>query len=573
MTRRLDRPVTPWVWLGLAGIGILYVAAIVRLHPANFFGVTQDDTIYFSSARALTAGSGYVLPSVPDTPPATKYPILYPWILSWVWRWNPSFPANLRDALGITVAFGLAYVALAFSFLRRLPGIGNAEALLLTVFCALQPTVLFYSASLNSDILFATMALAAMLLADRAAQPDARATSAVGCGAVSGLAILLRVLGVPIALGIMAAALARRAWKQAAIIASCTAPSLAWLAWQAVASSRSAIPAGFDSAGPGFRQTWIYYTSYIGFRKLSMLNAHIVVSMLLNQFAYLFVDLPGYFLSPGFHKNIALLFVCTLVVFWMVFAGMFHEIRRGGWRPVHFALLFTIAAILAWDYAQVQRFLIPFLPLLSACLWLEGKNWAKQLAAVPAAPKSRKNPCGGRSGRAGSSGAGNRMEFHCQQGSRRAAAGRRGTRRPPAEKQQAYDWFRQHAPDDARVIAGEDGSFYLYTGRQAMAPIVLRRAGAYDSAYMEEDLNRMMDVAKAIGASYWLASSDDSDKQWVAAKPFLAERLGEIESGFPELFRSSAGHVRIYGLPCLQHPDCRPMSGALRPAGRLNASH
>ena len=102
MTRRPDRPVTPWVWLGLAGIAILYLAAIVRLHPANFFGVTQDDTIYFSSARALTAGSGYVLPSVPGTPPATKYPILYPWILSWVWRWNPSFPANLRDALGIT---------------------------------------------------------------------------------------------------------------------------------------------------------------------------------------------------------------------------------------------------------------------------------------------------------------------------------------------------------------------------------------------------------------------------------------------------------------------------------------
>ena len=203
MTRRPDRPVTPWVWLGLAGIAILYLAAIVRLHPANFFGVTQDDTIYFSSARTLTAGSGYVLPSVPGTPPATKYPILYPWILSWVWRWNPSFPANLRDALGITVVFGFAYVALAFSFLRRLPGIGNAEALLLTAFCALQPTVLFYSASLNSDIPFAAMALAALLLADRAAQPDARAASAFGCSIVSGLAILLRVLGVPVALGII----------------------------------------------------------------------------------------------------------------------------------------------------------------------------------------------------------------------------------------------------------------------------------------------------------------------------------------------------------------------------------
>ena len=551
MTRRPDRPVTPWVWLGLAGIAILYLAAIVRLHPANFFGVTQDDTIYFSSARALTAGSGYVLPSVPGTPPATKYPILYPWMLSWVWRWNPSFPGNLRDALGITVAFGLAYVALAFSFLRRLPGIGNAEALLLTAFCALQPTVLFYSASLNSDIPFAAMALAALLLADRAAQPGARAGSAFGCSIVSGLAMLLRVLGVPVALGIVAAALARRAWKQAAIFASCTAPVFAWLAWLAVASSRASVPAGFESAGPGFRQTWIYYTSYIGFRKLSMLNAHLVVSMLLNQFAYFFVDLPGYFLSPLFHKNIALLFVCTVVVFWMVFAGMFREIRRGGWRPVDFALLFTIAAILAWDYAQAQRFLIPFLPLLSASLWLEGKRWARQLAAAVRTTRRR----AGRILAAGSAAAlgalalGIAWNFIANKdrtGQRQVGAERGALL---AEKRQAYDWFRQHAPDDARVIAGEDGSFYLYTGRQAMVPIALRRAGAYDSAYLQEDLAHMADVGTAIGAAYWLASSDDSDKQWVAAKPFLAERFGEIESGLPELFRSSNGRVRIYGLP------------------------
>ena len=40
------------------------------------------------------------------------------------------------------------------------------------------------------------------------------------------------------------------------------------------------------------------------------------------------MDLPGYFLSPLFHKNIALLFVCTLVVFWMVFAGVVREIRH-----------------------------------------------------------------------------------------------------------------------------------------------------------------------------------------------------------------------------------------------------
>src|SRR5690242_4694457 len=88
-TRMLNWPRRGLVFLGLAGILMLYAEAVLRLPPAIFFGLTGDDAIYFSSARAIASGAGYVLPSLPGTPPATKYPILYPWILSWVWRWNP----------------------------------------------------------------------------------------------------------------------------------------------------------------------------------------------------------------------------------------------------------------------------------------------------------------------------------------------------------------------------------------------------------------------------------------------------------------------------------------------------
>src|SRR6266481_1921816 len=94
---RSHRRVLPW--LGFLYIAIMYVISIVRLNPTNYFGMSEDDSIYFSSAKALSEGKGYILPSVPGAPQATKYPILYPWLLSWVWRWNPSFPANLADAV------------------------------------------------------------------------------------------------------------------------------------------------------------------------------------------------------------------------------------------------------------------------------------------------------------------------------------------------------------------------------------------------------------------------------------------------------------------------------------------
>ena len=92
--------------IAIACIVALFLITVVRLHPANFFGYTEDDSIYFSSAKALSLGRGYILDSVPGRPAATKYPILYPWILSWVWRSNPSFPANINDAIAINALFG-----------------------------------------------------------------------------------------------------------------------------------------------------------------------------------------------------------------------------------------------------------------------------------------------------------------------------------------------------------------------------------------------------------------------------------------------------------------------------------
>src|SRR5579872_7532522 len=108
--------------MGFVLMLLCYFASVRRMQPSNFFGLTQDDTIYFSSAQALAAGHGYILPSVPGKPHATKYPILYPGILSWVWRWNPSFPSNLSDAAMVSAAFGACFLVLVFFFLRSLKG-------------------------------------------------------------------------------------------------------------------------------------------------------------------------------------------------------------------------------------------------------------------------------------------------------------------------------------------------------------------------------------------------------------------------------------------------------------------
>src|SRR5579871_2048432 len=63
------------------------------------FGILQDDGLYFIGGKALAQGDGYRILSLPGEPYQTKYPPLYPLLLSIAWRVNPAYPANLPLAL------------------------------------------------------------------------------------------------------------------------------------------------------------------------------------------------------------------------------------------------------------------------------------------------------------------------------------------------------------------------------------------------------------------------------------------------------------------------------------------
>jgi hypothetical protein len=559
------------LWIGLGGILLLYGVSVARLHPTNFFGLTEDDSFYFSSAQALAQGKGYILPNLPWAPAATKYPMLYPWCLSWVWRWNPSFPANLTLAIGMTVVFGLAFIALTFVFLRQLKILTDPEALLLTAFCAMHPVVLFYSGQIMTEIPFSASALAALVLGQVAIRRDAHPGWAVGCGIVTGFSVLFRVLGVPILGGILIAAMVRKAWRQAAILVSFAAPFFCWQVWKSVSAARFIPPTDKPHSGPGFLQTWTYHMSYFGIWKLHMENIQVLGSMLRNQLIYLLTHVPGFFLGSFFDGHIGFWFVATLLVLAAIVSGLIRTAKTSGWQPVYFALMVYIGIILVWDYPEIQRFLIPFLPLFAVALWLEAKWIVSELGSFIRNSRTgtEKAVAMVLSLAGGALAAFIIWNFIANKDRTQLQDSARKRSSLLAEKLEAYDWIRQNTKPNARIVAGEDGCMYLYTGRQSMSFIALSRAAAYDPSRLQIDLDHMTDVAHAIDAQYWVASSDDSvPSDWKSAKPFVAARLNQIESVLPELFHSSAGHVRIYDPYCIQKPEasaCMAVDGVLFP--------
>lgn len=156
-----------WTWATLAAVLALYVFSATRIRPISYFGYRKDDQVYFSSAKSLATGHGYILPSFPARLPGMKYPELYPLVLSVIWRLDPHFPSNVNFGATLTLLFGCSFLIIAFSMLRRWPGVGDAGALAAVALCAFSLPFLLDSACMMTDIPFAAMALGAMLLADR----------------------------------------------------------------------------------------------------------------------------------------------------------------------------------------------------------------------------------------------------------------------------------------------------------------------------------------------------------------------------------------------------------------------
>src|ERR1700688_2900696 len=221
-------------WLILTAILLVYLFNVERWHPTAFFGRMHDDSIYFSTAKALAEGKGYVLISFPGTPPQTKYPILYPWLLSWVWRVNPHFPDNLVDGIRLTEFFGCWSLVAGFLLLRKLPSMSEPSALGLTAICAFQPIFLRLSGTIMSDVPFMALVLTALVLADSATRKDGPTISVIAAGVAAALSMGMRTIGVTVVAGIFLAAFRRRAYRQAIAFIAVAASMVALESWPTI---------------------------------------------------------------------------------------------------------------------------------------------------------------------------------------------------------------------------------------------------------------------------------------------------------------------------------------------------
>ena len=412
------------------------------------FGDLHDDSLYYVSAKSLADGGGYRIESLPAEPAQTKYPPLYPLLLSIAWRINPGFPQNLPIAAWISwLAFPAIMVQLLWLFPRL--GVSGWRAWLLIALVAVNPYMLVFSSTLVSELAFTALLIGALLLAERET-----AKAALAAGLLGGLAYLTRSAGIVFLLAGPLYLWMRGRRRPAILCGGAMLPFvLGWTVWTRLHQVPTSDP------------TLIYYTDYLRYELYSISLRDLPVFLWRNVDGLLLG--LGSLALPNIVGSFALKTVAQVIAVAMI-AGVVRMVRRGQGRLYALFAAGSCAQLLVWHFPPNERFMLPLFPLALAGLMAEMDHLYGMLRAG-----LRQRDAGQRVVAAGMLLAAAGILAGCvglqiYVGQVLLPDQERAHRESNASRVAIYSWIRARLPQDALLLSGEDALVYLNTGRHAM---------------------------------------------------------------------------------------------------------
>lgn len=491
---------------------------------------SSDDGLYWVCAKSLAEGSGYRLLSFPGEPYQTKYPPLYPLLLSLVWKTNSRFPDNLPLAAALAWLMVPLFIGSAAWFYRCL-GFGWRLCILLCAVLALHPVVLALGTMLLTELPFTALCLASLCLAARASSGLLPAALA---GLLGGLAFLTRTAGIVLLVSVPAGYCLGKRFKAAAVFALAMAPFVVgWFLW---ASSHRTQPNGLVA---------LYYTDYIGYHvaTTSWRELPLVVWRNLGEFA----SAIGSFIWVNPEGDSRLAWACRLPALAAV-AGCARLGRMSrGIQPALFALAHSLL-LLVWHYPPTERFVVPLLPLVLAGALIEARHVSRMTLAALADHRAAQRLLGAGvlAAVAGSASLG--VYLVAVAHLRYFPAWFDVARIRHQQNLETYRWIEKHLPEPARLFAFNDTAVFLYTGRQA-SRLVVPTTFYYrmQPEKAREFLASFDRWAQPLGIRYVLLTPADDYWGPLPGRGRIALREAIQERRLPRLFHRPEG-VEIYGL-------------------------
>jgi hypothetical protein len=338
----------------------LLIAAVYLSVIRNYFWeyAGGDSAVYLLLSESLISGQGYRNIFLPDSPPNTMYPPLFPAILT------PVLAIGGRNFFAIHLyltLISLLTLALVFAVFRSRTG--ERGAFLVAALTAMQSYYFLDRGEIFSDILYLAITLLCFLGLDRYTRSQKIWSPAPAVLALPVAAFLARTVGLSLLAATVSALLldfsrprGPRLKKALAAAVLLGIPVLAWFLrlWLYRASGAESYldilslddyhSQGAGVAGPAeflfrFRQGIVFY--------------------LAKLFRVLFY--PAYLFPAG--QNRLWLAFAGLAAALFLAGGWVRALRRPATRPLALYVIWYGLVILAWPY-QKERFLLPLLPFI-----------------------------------------------------------------------------------------------------------------------------------------------------------------------------------------------------------------
>ena len=482
------------VWLILLAMLVPSAQFAWRNRTMPQFGSLHDDGVLFVSAKSLAQTGTYSIPSLPENPRQTKFPLLYPLFLSLAWRMNSHFPDNLQIATWMSWLVLAACLGLAWAFYRR-QGLSDGRAGLMMIVLGLNPYWILFGCSLFSEVFFTCWLLAALLAA---ARPGVRI--ALLAGALAGLAYLSRTAGIALLVSVPLLMAWRREWRRVGAFLAAMLPAvLGWMAW-----TRLHMPQSADT-------TLVYYTDYIRYQFLNVGFDNLAVVVWKN------VDQVLYGMgSLALPKVVDLLPVkiLTQVIGVAMISGTVRLARRG--IALEYALfgLISVAILFVWHFPPNERFVLPLYPLLLAGLFAEMEHIGQMLKAAFRHKDFGQRAVAGMmaAGVATVFGAAALLQVYvtfvylAESSAQKAAK--------LIDQRAGYAWISANLPRSAGILSYDDPLLYLYTSNRGnYLPLLPRWWYSQDHAAMVGAYRNLAAYCRGRGLEYVYFTSSDLERE------------------------------------------------------------
>jgi hypothetical protein len=425
------------------------------------FGYYHDDGVYFTGAKSLAQSGTYRIESLPGTPFQTKYPPLLPAWHSLAWFIEPRFPENLRVAMLLQWIW-LPVLAWLTLILAEQWGFAGYKRWLLVVMLAVSPYPLFFGTAILSEIPFAVLLAACLILLGRG--------HIAWAALFGGLAFLTRTAGIVLLVSVPAVLILQQRRRQDALrFAGVMLPFvIGWFVW----SKLYQVQAGSDLV--------TYYVNYLGYhlRVFRWSDAHL---FLWKNIDFLLLS-AGSFLLPNVFGGL-IMKILTQVLGVASLVGAFRLARTNP-KAAQYGVFAGLSCVilLLWSFPPNERFLIPLLPLLLAGYIVEFSRIAAAMVKSLRHKDVSQRIAGGLISVAFGAFLAFAVYTQLKVQFEMMPVAMETARLQAAQRLPMYEWIRQHTKPDATFLVAYDSPLHLHTGRRGSYQIIDSAAWYRDEA-------------------------------------------------------------------------------------------